>query len=150
MVFLKKRSPFQKIVKSNESQLFLKVENKIFKKSILIDRRQDGRVVQGTLHNRYFLCCRNFETAGRFLIHFGCLQNFQTLRANNSYIGSFRKIFNICIKSSYKMQHFLLGCAAILAAAQPLKIVFVVVVVLLLCCCCCQINFYNWSFDVET
>ena len=39
-----------------------------------------------------------------------------------------------------------LGCAAILAAAQPLKIVFVVV----LLCCCSQINFYNLSFDVET
>ena len=49
-----------------------------------------------------------------------------------------------------------LGCAAILAAAQPLKIVFVVVllcccvVVLLLLCCCSQINFYTKSFDVAT
>ena len=47
---------------------------------------------------------------------------------------------------------YFLGCAAILAAAQPLKIVFVVVVVLLLLLLLLfsQINFYNRSFGVET
>ena len=62
---------------------------------------------QGATLSREYLCYGKFEYAFSLLIHFDCLQNFQTLRANNSYIGSFRKMFNKCIKSAYKMQHFL-------------------------------------------
>ena len=49
--------------------------------------------------------------------------------------------------------HQYLGCAAILAAAQPLKIVFVVVVVVALCCIVFVVGlfmFYKRSFDLET
>ena len=54
---------------------------------------------------------------------------------------------NDIIEETYEF----LGCAAILAAAQPLKIVFVVVVVVVVVLCCCsQINFYTRSFDIET
>ena len=43
-------------------------------------------------------------------------------------------IHSACLESSNSI--LFLGCAAILAAAQPLKIVFVVVVVVVLLCCC--------------
>ena len=46
--------------------------------------------------------------------------------------------------------HKFLGCAAILAAVHPLKIVFVFVFVVFVVLLFSQINFYNRSFGVET
>ena len=42
-----------------------------------------------------------------FSYFFVSFKIFQTLGANYSYIGSFLKMFDICIKSAYKMQQFL-------------------------------------------
>ena len=61
------------------------------------------QLVKALLMNSVFML--QVRTRLEAFCHF--LLFFQTLRACHTHIGSFRKIFHICIKSACKIEHFL-------------------------------------------